>query len=232
MTIRCNHCEFENNNYKYCSACGRELVLKKRNSFVKLPEGSAKFLVEVVNTIERVFYPEDITAPNIEIKNSAISMTEIARESGIFIIDNNQWKDVDKKTKTSCFYAEISITYILSLILAGIGFFAGSTGIDMTLKMFFTCFIFISFLLWFIFPYIAGSTVFAFSKFRCGLFVEKKQSVSGKPLLLLILFMFVMVYSFLPFFLFEYMLSSKLGNYTPAALKITGIDYLEKIGGN
>ncbi|HSW60836.1 MAG TPA: hypothetical protein VLJ60_08560, partial [bacterium] len=161
-----------------------------------------------------------------------INMSEISKESGIFIIDDSQWKDVEGKIKLSCFFGETALAYILSFILSVIGIFLGSAGFEMTFKLFFTCYILVSFLQWFIVPYLTGSTVVAFAGHRCGLFVDRKSSVRGRPGLLLMLSLFMSLHSLIPFFLIEYLLAAKIKSYVPVALKITGIDYLKHVGGD
>jgi len=230
--ISCPHCGFENNNYFFCAGCGRGIPVKKKSVFTKLPESSTRFLEEAVNTIERVFYTDNSIHTTLDMNTQLINMSEISKESGIFIIDDAQWKDVEGKIKLSCFFGETALAYILSFVLSLIGVMLGSAGIEMTFKLFFTCYILVSFLQWFIFPYISGSTVVAFAGHRCGLFVDRKFSVRGRPGLLLILSLFMFLHSFVPFFLIEYLLAAKIKSYVPVALKITGIDYLKKIGGD
>ncbi|HSW61418.1 MAG TPA: hypothetical protein VLJ60_11495, partial [bacterium] len=57
--ISCSHCGFENNNYFFCAGCGKTLTVRKKNVFSRLPESSTRFLEEVVNTIEKVFYVDN-----------------------------------------------------------------------------------------------------------------------------------------------------------------------------
>lgn len=231
--ISCPHCGYDNNNYFFCAGCGRSIPQAKQSKiFSRLPESSTRFLEEVVNTIEKVFYVDNSIHTTLDMNTQIINMSEISKESGIFIIDDAQWKDVEGKIKLSCFFGETALAYILSFVLSIIGVVLGSAGLEMTFKLFFTCYILVSFLQWFIFPYMSGSTVVAFAGHRCGLFVDRKFSVRGRPGLLLILALFMSLHSFFPFFLFEYLLAAKIKSYVPLALKITGIDYLKKIGGD
>ena len=230
--INCPHCGYDNNNYFFCAGCGRSIPVKKKSVFNKLPESSTKFLEEAVNTIERVFYIDNSIHTTLDMNTQIINMSEISKESGIFIIDDAQWKDVEGKVKLACFFGETALAYILSLILSLIGVFIGSIGLEMTFKLFFTCYILVSFLQWFIVPYLTGSTVVAFAGHRCGLFIERKFSVRDHPAVLLIMALFMSLHSFVPFFLIEYLLAAKIKSYVPVALKITGIDYLRKIGGD
>jgi hypothetical protein len=230
--ISCSHCGFENNNYFFCAGCGKTLTVRKKNVFSRLPESSTRFLEEVVNTIEKVFYVDNSIHTTLDMNTQIINMSEISKESGIFIIDDSQWKDVEGKIKLSCFFGETALAYILSFILSVIGIFLGSAGFEMTFKLFFTCYILVSFLQWFIVPYLTGSTVVAFAGHRCGLFVDRKSSVRGRPGLLLMLSLFMSLHSLIPFFLIEYLLAAKIKSYVPVALKITGIDYLKHVGGD
>jgi len=229
--IKCSHCDYLNNNYNFCAGCGKEIHIKKKSAFAKLPEGSRRFIDEVVRTIDKVFYPDETIHTTLDMNTQIINMSEISMESGIFIIDDSQWKEADKKAKLNSFFGEISLAYILSLVLSGIGFMLGSSNPEMIFKLFFVCYIFVSFLLWFIFPYLAGTTVTAFAGYRCALFVDRKMSVRGRTTVLLTLSIFMFLHSFLPFFLIEYLLASKIKSYVPVAFKITGIDYLQKFGG-
>lgn len=230
--MKCSHCDYVNTNYSFCAGCGRELALKEKAPFVKLPDSSTKFLTEVIKTIEKIFSPDEMMNATLDMDTQMINMSDISKESGIFIIDDSQWKEVDAKVRLNSFFGETAVAYILSLILVLTGAILGPSGAEMTFKLFFTCYIFVSFLQWFIFPYLTGSTVTAFAGYRCSLFVDKKLSVRGKAGLLLILSIFMVLYSFVPFFLIEYVVASKIKCYVPVALKITGIDYLENIGGN
>ncbi|MGI6395299.1 MAG: hypothetical protein ACOX2F_11335 [bacterium] len=229
---QCPHCEFEGNNFFYCAGCGREIQIEKQQVFSKLPENSTKFLSEAVKTIEEVFCANSDIEATLDMDTQIISMSEISKESGIFIVDNAQWEEAEGNVKLNCFFGETALSYAFSIALTLISVFAGLTGTEMIFKLFFTCYILASFLQWFVFPFFAGTTVAAFAGYGCGLFIEQKSSVKGHSVLLLTLTLFMSLYSLFPFFFLEYFLASKIKNYVPVALKITGVDYLKKIGGN
>jgi len=229
--MKCVHCSYENNNFSFCEGCGRPLLKRAGEKFSKLPEESTKFLDEVINTIERSFFSEEIVQNTLDVKTSIINISDISRESGILIIDRSQWKETEKKKKSASFYGEIILSYFLSLIMSGITFFAGLSGIEILVKLFVTCFFLVSFLQWFIIPFLTGSTVIAFSNYKCGLFIDKYVSVRGKSSVLFILFIFMSLYLFIPFTIIDLVMARYIKSYIPAALKIAGVDYLEKTGG-
>jgi hypothetical protein len=229
--MKCVHCCYENNNFLFCGGCGRPLLKKAGEKFSKLPEESTKFLDEVINTIERSFYSEEIVQNTLDVKTNIINISDISKESGILIIDRYQWKETEKRTKIASFYSELVLSYFLSSIMTGVVFFTGLSGIEITIKLFVVCFFLVSFLQWFIIPFIAGSTVIAFSNYNCGLFADLNKSVRGKSSTLFILFIFMSLYLFIPFTIIDLVLTRYIKSYIPAALKIAGVDYLEKTGG-
>lgn len=227
----CGHCGYLNNNYFYCSGCGLELKKSAQKGFEKLPENSTVFLHEVKRTIDKMFPSQTTGAPSIQINKTGLSIFEISKESGVFLIDNSQWKDVDHKMKVNCFYSDISLTYILSLLLSIIAAYGSSAGSMIFLKIFFASYILSAFLLWFVFPFMTGVSAFSFLGYKCGMFKDSSTSVKGSVATLLVLFIIVMFYSFAPFFLIEYLVASKSDKYVPAAIKAAGVDYFLKIGG-
>lgn len=232
MIRTCKYCGYINNNYFICSGCGRELRQAKKEKFEKLPESSTIFLNEVKKSIDKVFSQKGGMTPSIEFNSSGLSISDISKESGILLIDNSQWHETDSGTKKTCFYGEILTTYILSLFLSLTAAFAISAGVTIFLKLFFASYILIAILLWFIFPFMFGVTAFAFVSHGCGLFKDSANSVKNSTVTLLVLFVMVMFYSFLPVFLIEYFLASKFSSYIPVAMKVAGVDYLMKTGGD
>ena len=230
MDVTCRHCGYINNNHFFCSGCGRELKFESKPEFEKLPENSTIFLNEVKKTIDRLFH-EETAIQSLEVTKVGLSISDIARESGVMIIDGGQWKEPDRKVRISCFYADISLTYILSLALSILAAVVGSAGSEILMKMFFSSYIFCAFMLWFIFPFISGLTAFSFIGYRCGIFKDGQVSVRGNVTALMMLFVVVVFYSFPPFFLIEYIVATRFEKYVPAAQKAAGVDYLLKIGG-
>jgi len=232
MEIICRHCGYPNNNHFFCAGCGYEMTFEESAGFEKLPENSTVFLREVRKTIDTVFPPRVVTTPALEVTKIGLSILDISKEGGVLFIDNCQWKEPDRKTKISCFYADISMTYILALLLSIIAALAGSAGSAILLKVFFASYIFCAFILWFFFPFMAGLTAFSFIGYRCGMFKDNANSVKGSVSTLLVLFVVVVFYSFPPVFLIEYLIAARFEKYVPVAQKVAGVNYLLKIGGD
>lgn len=208
------------------------MTFEEPGRFEKLPENSTIFLKEVKKTIDKVFPPKVVTTPSLEVTKIGLSILDISKEGGVLFIDNCQWKEPDRKTEISCFYADISMTYILALLLSIIAALAGSAGSEILMKVFFASYIFCAFILWFLFPFMTGLTAFSFIGYRCGMFKDNSISVRGNASTLLILFVVVVFYSFPPVFLIEYVIAARFEKYEPVAQKVAGVDYLLKIGGD
>lgn len=230
MVKVCSHCGFYNTNYRYCGGCGRKLTEKVEKKFSKLPEGSTVFISEVVNTIERVFRSQEVVTPRLENTDRGISFSEIGKESGILYIDGDQWKEPERKEKRSAFFGDIALTYILSSLLVGGAFYLIPFGPALMIKIFYACYIFITMFLWFIFPLVTGSTPISFIVADLSFFRDKKP-LRGKFFTLFTLSILMMLYSFFPLFIIEYLLMSLMKDYMPLVPKAMGIRYLKKTGG-
>ncbi len=232
MAKVCDHCGFHNTNLRYCGGCGRKLAEKIEKKFSKLPEGSTVFINEVVNTIERVFRSQEIVTPILENSETVVSVSfsEIGKESGILYIDGDQWIKPDKHDKRSAFFGDIALTYLLSAILVAVAFYLIPVKPMLAIKIFYSCYIFITLFLWLIFPLVTGSTAVSFISEGLSFFKENR-TVKGKFFTLLTLSILMMLYSFFPLFFLEYLLMSLMKDYMPLALKVSGISYLKKTGG-
>jgi|GEM_PF-2907450 len=226
----CRHCGFHNTNDRYCGGCGRKLVDEVQKKFAKLPEGSTVFISEVINTIERVFRSQEIVTPSLENSQPGISFSEIAKESGILYIDGDQWVKPKGHEKRTAFFGDVVLTYFLSMILAVAVFYVIPMNTILAIKIFYACYIFITILLWFIFPLVTGSAAVSLISGDLSFFKDSR-SVRGKFFTLLVLALFMVLYSFFPLFLIEYLTMSLMKDYMPLALKVAGISYLKKTGG-
>jgi len=231
MVKVCTHCGFHNTNFRYCGGCGRKLVDKVQKKFAKLPEGSTVFIKEVVNTIERVFRSQEVVTPSLEHSEPGISFSEIAKETGILYIDGEQWIKVEKQDKKKAFFFDVLLTYLLSVVLVVAASFVVPVNPILGVKIFYSCYIFINMLIWFIFPLATGSSVVAFLGKDLSIFRDEKMPVKGKVFTLLTFSVLMMLYSFIPLLLIEYLLMSGIKNYTPLVFKVAGVDYLRNTGG-
>jgi len=197
--MKCGHCYKINNNYRYCEGCGRELVAVTVEKYEPLPEGSTKFLEEAVFAVESIFFPENVTSRQLDISSTALNLNEIVKDAGIYIIDEMQWQDIGDSEKKRCFFSDVFLTFVLSLIFVSIATAVSAFSFLTFFKLWISGFIFVSFVLWVIFPFLTGATVFSLSVFKTGLFRDKNNSVKGSMYPLILLFLFVQLYVFLPF---------------------------------
>ncbi len=229
--MKCSHCSLLNNNYRYCEGCGRPLTREQKKKYEKLPENSTKFLDEAVAAVESIFFSESVGEAQLEISSSALNLHDIVKSSGIMIIDDKQWEKVKASECRKIFFNDVFLTIILSAVFAGSSMIVSGLTLLAFSKLWVLAHIFISFFLWVIFPFLTGSTFSALMLFRSGLFSDNK-SVKGSLQSLVILFLFLQLYIFLPILLMEYLLTIKKMDYIPFILRVSGVDFLIRTGGD
>jgi len=233
MIMECSHCKYLSNNYRFCEGCGREIEKPVITKFEELPEGSTRFLDEAVKAVEKIFFPDNsIESARIDIGAATLNIHEIVKVSGIYIIDDMQWQSIGNDEKKGCFFKDVFLLVGLSFIFVAVAALISAFSLPAILKFWISGFIFISFTLWFIFPFLSGATVFSISKYRSGLFTDNKYSVKGTVYPLILLFLFMQLYIFLPFLIVEYLISVKKPEYIPFAIKVAGVDFLMRTGGD
>jgi hypothetical protein len=229
--MKCVHCTLDNNNYRFCEGCGRPLVFVKKEKCKELPDYSTKFLDEAVRAVESIFCAQGVQTANIDINSTALNLHEIAKDNGILIIDNMQWEKMKNESKKKVFFNDNLLCILFCTIFVTGSMAVSSFSFLSLIKFWISGYIFISFFLWVIFPFLTGATVSTLSLFRAGLFSDNK-SLKGNLSSLIILFIFIQLYIFPPILLIEYIAFIKNPGYVPFIIRISGIDFLMRTGGD
>ena len=157
--IRCHACGAKNNNHSYCRGCGRSLANQPSPSPIERRQ-KVNFLNEVVKTIETV-YPKETQVEKPLIKQPSVAMTRLVDPSAIFIVDNERCHKVEgiKNYKAMAMDMGVTTTVPLTFSIGSTILLKGSA--VMGLKIYFVSYFLVSFLIWFVFPYIFESSPMA-----------------------------------------------------------------------
>lgn len=228
--IVCRRCKYENNNYQYCCGCGRRLSSESEEKFEKLPEESPRFLDEVIDIIEAKSALSDFDLKQTP-RRYVIDLKDISKSEGILLIGNEQWKTVGDKEKGKNFLSEFILIYFLTFFTLMVSVAAGIDKFEMILKCYTVSFLLISFVFLFLLPYFFGFTIVAFLYGKYALCTKSHEFIRGRAKELFLLFIFSAIPSLFIFpFLFSIISLKVSKRYFPLALKMSEIDYLEKIG--
>ncbi len=230
--LKCLSCNFISNNYRFCEGCGRKLDFSFDKKSTELNEDSSRFLEESILAVESIFYTENVQSHQLEIGHTSLDLTSIAKDTGIYIIEGMQWQNINPEIKNRCFFSDILLTLTLSLLFVSGTFAVVPFSAVTFFKLWVSGFIFVSFILWVIFPFLTGATVFSILTLKAGLFKDNTDLLKGNLGSLFFLFLFVQLYIFLPFLLLEVIMSVKNKGYVPLAMKIAGVDFLMRVGGD
>ncbi len=224
----CSHCKSENNNFYYCKGCGRKLEQEHKTQAKEIAQPH-EFIEEVIDIIEKKFYPAELGSI-IPMNSHQISLEEMSKDEGIFLIGSEQWREASQTTQNSCFFSEIFFLYMFSSIITMIGYIAGADSIEMIFQLYVSVFLALSFTVWFIIPYFSGFSAVSSVMYRCSMFLSSGESVKNhaKPLFTIFLFSAVPYVFVIPFI--NSLIKSKFSaGYKPKPLSLSGINYMEKI---
>lgn len=226
--IRCSHCGYKNNNAFLCGGCGNELNIEEQIDIRKRPEGSVNFLNEVVDSIDRIFPAVDDIKP-LQAGRVSISMTEMAKESGMLVIDNERWRPIEAETAFRAFLADMFLIIGLSIGTAALSLLLMGTTMFMAVKIYFVVYFFVSFLVWFLFPYLFESSPMALVLYDLTIIKGVVMRMKGDTASFMMLWIMSLLYSFLPVFVIEYIVFlASSEKFQPFIFQLMTIKYIQK----
>ncbi len=222
---RCHSCGAISNNRFYCRGCGRSL-----EAVQVCPAAERKrevnFLNEVVKTIETV-YPEERRTEKIRVQQPSVDMAKLVDSSSIFIVDSERCRRVEGEDNYRAMLLDMGVTVAVPMLFSiGASFILGCSA-AMGLKIYFVSYFLVSFLMWFVFPFIFESSPMALIMRDYTLIKGAVGRLKGDLLVMLILWITSLLYSFLPLLLFEYAVSLLYGkHYFPFMFQVAGVKYV------
>ncbi|MCK5807760.1 hypothetical protein KAH37_02115 [bacterium] len=150
---KCNHCGTANNNTFICKLCGRSLISRRQVAGSELGH-SARFINCVKTSIEKVIQVSPMVATDSS--GPIIDWEAIVREKGQIVVKGRRYKDLQLKQQLTLFHFEMALVMLLSVATAL--FSSAYLSFDSFLRVYVISWLFVSFLLLFIFPFVLATT--------------------------------------------------------------------------
>jgi len=226
---KCLNCGCSNLNSHYCQGCGEALT--KEKSFVSsTPSASVSFLDEVIGTIENIF-PEEEKEEDTYVAQPVFDIAQIVNDQGIHIIDDQRWKNADIKECFFAFSIDMTITILFSAFSAVLALFIANFSILMSIKIYFVIYALLSFVSWFLFPFVLESSPYALSYYNLTIVKGAVKRIKKEYSTFLILWILSLIYAFFPVLIIESVtfLLRKKNRSMPFIFQLIGIKYMKRM---